>query len=387
MGKRAAQGGGTIRQRPDGRWEARFTVGRDPGTGKQIQKSVYGATQQEVRKKLTQAVTALDNGDYQEPNKMTVGQWLDIWLEDYQGEVKPRTKELYQQQVDYYIRPALGAVGLQNLRTHAIQSFYNSLLKPRGEKKPLSAKSLKNIHGIIHRALQQAVEIGYLKSNPSDACKLPRVQRKPIKPLDEKEIRLFLKAIEGTRYEAIMIVDLFTGLREGEVVGLMWDCIDFENGTICIDKQVQSKKGGGYRIIPPKNGKSRIITPAPTVMAVLRQQRKDQIEKRLRAGALWKDTGFVFTNEIGEHFGPAAVYKSFKKIVSSIGIPEARFHDLRHSFAVLSLQAGDDIKTVQENMGHHTAAFTLDVYGHVTEQMKRESAARMENYIKGVKNL
>lgn len=387
MGKRAAQGGGTIRQRPDGRWEARFTAGRDPGTGKQVQRSIYGDTQQEVRKKLAQAVAAVDNGEYQAPSKLTVGQWLDIWMENYLGGVKPRTNELYHQQVRHYIKPALGAVRLQALQAHTVQAFYNRLNKEKDGVPGLSPKSIRNIHGILHRALQQAVAIGYLRFNPADACILPRLEQRPIKPLDDQEIRNFLQAIKGHQYESLFIVDLFTGLREGEIVGLMWECVDFDNGTILIDKQIQRKQGGGYRIVLPKSNKGRTITAAPSVMEVLRRQKKHQIEMRLRAGELWQESGFVFTDALGRHFNPYAIYKSYKRIVAKIGIPEARFHDLRHSYAVASLQAGDDIKTVQENMGHHTAAFTLDVYGHVTERMKKESAARMESFIKEVSSL
>lgn len=387
MSKRAAQGGGTIRQRPDGRWEARITVGRDPGTGKQIQRSIYGDTQQEVRKKLAQTVAAVDNGEYQEPSKLTVGQWLDIWLENYLGGVKLSTTNKYRAQVKNYIKPALGAVRLQGLQAHTIQAFYSSLQKPQGERKLLSPRSIKHIHCVVHHALQQAVDIGYLKYNPSNACKLPRIEQKPIKPLDDQEIKAFLQAIKGHRYENLFIVDLFTGMRKGEIVGLKWECVDFEKGTILVDKQIQVKRGGGYRVETPKNNRNRTITPAPSVMEVLRRQKKHQIEMRLRAGEPWQESGFVFTDALGRNLNPRIVHIDYKKIVSEIGIPNARFHDLRHSYAVASLQAGDDIKTVQENMGHHTAAFTLDVYGHATERMKQESAARMESFIKEVSSL
>ena len=157
---RAAQGAGTIRQRKDGRWEARYTVGRDPGTGKQVQRSVYGATQQEVRKKLAQLTAALDVGTYKEPCKMTVGQWLDIWAAGYLGGVKPSTAFLYGEQIRLHIKPALGSVKLEALNAHTIQEFYNSLGAEREGKRSLSPKSIKNIHGVLHKALQQAVKLG-----------------------------------------------------------------------------------------------------------------------------------------------------------------------------------------------------------------------------------
>ena len=208
-------------------------------------------------------------------------------------------------------------------------------------------------------------------------------------PLDEEQIRAFLQAIQGQRFETLFTVTLFTGLREGEVLGLTWDCVDFIKGTILVSKQLQreKKKGGAYVFAPLKNDKTRMITPAPWVLQLLRTHRAKQAELRLKAGPLWEDSGLVFTNEFGHHLAIHTVYKDFKKEAAAIGRPDARFHDLRHSYAVAAIRSGDDIKTVQGNLGHATAAFTLDVYGHVTEQMKQASAARMEGYIKDVPNL
>ena len=179
---------------------------------------------------------------------------------------------------------------------------------------------------------------------------------------------------------------LFTGLRQGEVLGLTWDCVDFTAGTVLINKQLQKMRTGdrGYYLASTKSGKSRKLTPAPSVMKLLRHQQAVQAEWRLRAGAAWQDSGLVFTNKLGGHLMPHTVYQNYKKVVSSIGRPDARFHDLRHSYAVAAIRGGDDIKTVQGNMGHATAAFTLDVYGHVTDQMKQASAARMEKFIQSV---
>jgi len=386
---RNAQGGGSIRQRPDGRWEARYTVGRDPGTGKQIQRSVYGSTQKEVRQKLAQAVAAIDSGTYTDPSKMTVGQWLDIWQRDYLGGVKPFTVLNYSQHIKNHIKPAMGAIKLDALNAHTIQSFYNSLGAERDGKPGLSPKTVKNIHGVLHKALQQAVKIGYLRFNPADACELPRIEKKEIKPLDDEAMSAFIEAVRGHRFEAIYLTMLFTGIRRGEACGLLWDCVDLERGTIRIDKQLQNIPGqpGAYRLASTKNSKGRTITAAASVVKLLRKHRAQQNERRLKAGPLWQDNGYVFCNEVGEHLSPSTVYHEYKRIVASIGLPDARLHDLRHSYAVASLRAGDDIKTVQGNLGHHAAAFTLDVYGHVTEEMKQASADRMEEYIKGIVDL
>ena len=178
-------------------------------------------------------------------------------------------------------------------------------------------------------------------------------------------------------------------MREGEALGLLWECVDFEKGTILIKHQLQreKKKNGAYIFAPLKNDKARTITPAPWVMDVLRAHRAKQAQQHLMAGSQWENSGLVFTDERGHHLAIHTVYTAFKKVATSIGRPDARFHDLRHSYAVAAIRSGDDIKTVQGNLGHATAAFTLDVYGHVTDQMKQASAARMENYIKAVLKL
>ena len=253
----------------------------------------------------------------------------------------------------------------------------------------MSPKTIKNIHGVLHKALQQAVAIGYLRFNPADACTLPRIIKKELTPLDETQSKAFLQTIKGHRLETLFTVTLFTGLREGEALGLMWECVDFDKGTILINKQLQreKKKNGAYIFAPLKNDKARTITPAPWVMQVLKHHKAVQSEQRLKVGAMWEDSGLVFTDGTGHHLAIHTVYKDFKRAAASIGCPDVRFHDLRHSYAVAAIRSGDDIKTVQGNLGHATAAFTLDVYGHVTDQMKKESAARMESYIKSVLNL
>lgn len=406
---RATHGAGSIRQRPDGTWEARFVTGHDPGSGKAVRKSVYAKTQKEVRQKLAQAVAAVDNKAYREPCKMTLGEWLDIWAGTYLNGVKPRTAKIYRDDIRLHIKPYLAAVKLDELDTHIVQKFFNTLLTsgkkaPKRDKDgkivkkdgktvfetaPLSPKTVKNVHGVLHGALRQAVINRYIPLNPADGdfCKLPKASKEEIKPLDELKISAFLKAIQGDRFEDIFIVTLFTGLRQGELPGLTWDCVDFDNGILTIDKQMQLHQEQGmnaYTLAPTKNGKARTITAAPFVMAQLKKRKITQTEDRLRAGAMWQQSNLVFTDEVGCHITKPTLYRAFKKAAAAIGRPDARFHDLRHSYAVAAIRSGDDIKTVQGNLGHATAAFTLDVYGHVTDQMKRDSANRMEAFIKSV---
>lgn len=190
---------------------------------------------------------------------------------------------------------------------------------------------------------------------------------------------------------------LFTGLREAEATGLTWDCVDFKAGTVKVCKQLQKRplKDGGFTFAPLKNDKVRILKPAPFVMELLERRKKEQAAQRLRAGQLWhgwntteeRKTALVFTTATGGNLSPQTVYNHYKKLAVQIGAPDSRVHDLRHTFAVLSLQNGDDVKTVQGNLGHATAAFTLDVYGHVSEKMKEDSAAQMQCYIKAISEL
>ncbi|MCL2357387.1 MAG: site-specific integrase [Defluviitaleaceae bacterium] len=382
MPKRNAQGAGSIRQRADGTWEARYTIGRDPGTGKQVRKSVYGKTQKEVRQKLAVATVAIDEGTYIEPSRLTVGAWIDIWLAEYNKSVKALTLKEYTGQCNFRIKPSLGAVKLSALRPHDIQAFLNKQEQPTANAKGLSPKSIKNLHGILHKSLQQAVMLGYIAVNPANAIRLPRVEKAHVKPLDTTQMKAFLTAIKGHHFETLFIFDLFTGLRKSELIGLTWDCL--QGDTLYVYRQLQ-RIDGKYVFRPLKNSKSRRITPAASIMQLLREHKQKQHEQSALFGNSWSnDDGFIFTNEFGRHLIHDTVYENFKRIAVSLNMPSARFHDLRHSYAVSALRAGDDVKTVQENLGHHTAAFTLDTYGHVTEEMKKESAARMDNFIKGI---
>lgn len=374
---RAAQGAGTIRKRSDGRWEARYTAGRDPGTGKQIQKSIYGKTQGEVRKKLAAITVGLDEGTYQDPKKMTVAAWLEIWQADYLGGVQVQTVTAYRSITKNHLIPAFGAVLLQKLQPHQVQRFYNNLAVDH------APKTVRNIYGVLHRALEKAVDLKYIKTNPADAdlCILPKKQKYEIHPLDHDQIPVFLEAAADDPYRDLYALDLFTGLRSSELVGLTWDCIDFQKGTIYIHRQLLCLKGG-YAWGLPKHGKKRTLSPASLVMDHLHTIRTKQLEARLAAGTVWmNDEDFVFTNARGGHFIQETVRKHFKAIAKTMDLPDLRLHDLRHSYAVASLEAGDDIKTLSENLGHHSVAFTLDVYGHYTDSMRKKSSERMNDYI------
>ncbi len=276
MARKAAPGTGNIRKKTVIRqgkeysyWEARYTEGIDPGTGRQIQRSITGKTQKEVAQKLKAALASLDAGTYIAPSKMTVSEWLDIWTEEYLNGVKPLTADSYNTQIKKHIKPALGAIKLEALNTHTIQGFYNKLSEPTAsDRKPLSAKSVKNVHGILHKALQQAVANGYIRVNPSDACVLPKVKKAEIKPLEPEQVKAFMKLLPDEEYQNLFTVALFTGMRQSELLGLSWDNVDFENCIINVVQQLQEKHGK-YFLSTPKSNKGRTVIVAPFVMDAL----------------------------------------------------------------------------------------------------------------------
>ena len=385
MAKKGARGGGTIRQRSDGRWEARFTVGRDPGSGKQIQRSVYGATQKEVRQKLAQITASIDKGTYQAPNKITVSAWFREWLDTFaKNKVKPLTLHSYEGITKNHIIPAIGAMELQAVRGSHIQKIYNAMTAAG-----LSGKTVKNASAVLHKAFSVALKQGMVAANPCEGGELPKAARHEIAPLTDEEIPRFLEAIDVSPMRNAYALCLFTGLREGECMGLSWKQVDFQRGRITVSQQLQREKakGGRYYIAPTtKSGKPRTIEPPPIAFEYLRAEKVRQAENRLAAGNIWSNPDdLVFTDEIGRHYAISTFYKYFKKIAASIGRPDARPHDLRHTAATVAIASGADVKSVQDMLGHATASFTLNVYAHTSEQMMKDTASRMQGYYDGLK--
>lgn len=385
-------GRGNLRQRPDGRWEYRIVIGRDSGTGKLIRKSFYGKTATEAQQKMKEASADLVMGAYVEPSKMTVGQWLDTWHSEYMGSVKGRTAERYESAIRVHLKPSLGATKLCKLTAPMIQAMYNRMHKERlaDPKAGLSPKSIKNVHGVLHEALKKAVKLGYIRVNPCEGCELPRIEKHEIKPLTDTDAGKFLKAIQGHKYEALFTVMIFSGLRQGEALGLRWSRVDLKAGTIRIDCQLQKERirggGGAYKLVETKTSNVRTITLPPSVVSVLKAHKKKQAEYKLFMGKDWgNEWDLVFTHEDGKHLSSVTTYGCFKVIAKKIGEETSRLHDLRHTYATLALQNGDDIKTVSEALGHTNIATTANIYAHVTDKMRQESANRMEKLIQSIK--
>ena len=253
-----------------------------PGTGKQVQISITGKTQKEVREKMQAATVAVDNGTYIQPERMTVGEWLDIWTAEYLGGVKPNTVRIYRNNVKRHIKPALGAVRLPELRPHMIQAFINRL--------ELAPASVRLAYKVLYQALKKAVTLHYIPQNPAEGCTLPRLEQEEIKPMDDKQITALLNAARGTEVEQLITTALFTGCRLSELLGLTWDCVGRD--TITISKQLarpDQRVDGPF--ISPKNGKSRTLTARLALGAWTRSRRKSACRlrpesKRGRSGTM-----------------------------------------------------------------------------------------------------
>lgn len=378
--KRGANGGGTIRQRADGTWEARVTMGTNPTSGKPVRKSIYGKTQKEVRQKMTAILGSMDKGTYQPESKATVRTWMNEWLETFcTNKLKGYTLTSYRGIVDNHINKHLGALPLQSVRGSDIQRMYNKMIADG-----LSPKTVKNVGAVMHKAFGMAVKQGMIAANPCDAAELPAMQQHEIKPLTDEEIPLFLQSIQEDEMGNAYALCLLAGLREAECLGLSWEQVDFARGTITICQQLQKEKtkGGKYMIVPfTKSNKPRTIYPPQLAFDYLKSEQLRQAEKKLAAGQMWDNpNNLVFTNAGGGNLAISTFYKTFKRIATAIGRPDARPHDLRHTCATVAIASGSDVKSVQDLLGHATASFTLNVYAHSSEKMKEDTAARMQGY-------
>lgn len=371
---KGAKGSGTIRKKRDNLWEGRITTGRDPKTGRQIQKSIYGKTRDEVSRKLRKSTYDFDEGVYFEPATITVPVWFDCWLSDYTGNLSDNTVKKYRSMTETHIKPAFQSVKLKNLTPIMIQKFINE------KSKTLSPKTIHDLHGILHSGLQTAVDIEYIAKNPSSSTKLPVKDKNVIHALSKEDIKNFFLATYSSPYRSIFLAALYTGMRQSELIGLSWNRVDMEKGTILIDRQLQ-RLDRQYKFTPPKHNKTRTISIGQTGIDLLREVRQQQLENRMRAGSAWSNPDdLVFTNEIGKNFVHSTVQHNFSKIAKAINRPDATMHTLRHTFAINAIQSGVDYKTLSEFLGHVSVSFTLDVYANVSEDMRKSCVDKLEQF-------
>ena len=378
MAKRGKRGDGSIHLRKDGRWEGRYVIGRDE-KGFPITKNVLAKTKTECAAKLEQLRKSLQEPANDQPKPgILLGDWLNLWYQGYKkANLRPNTQMSYERRIYQHIIPALGDIHLDKLTTGDIQKFYTHLKKGgrllRAELygEGLSDQTVRGIHTTLHAALNKAVEEKLIFRNPADGCKLPSAKPREKQVLTPEEIqRLLIQAREDGCYE-LLLLELSTGLRRGEICALKWDDLSFKTGALKIERQVHRVKGELIISQPKTQASNRsIVLPAP-VLAVLKNYRHS-------VHSQW-----MFPSPVKENSpqDPAAVRKKLSAILERADCKHIRFHDLRHTFATASLEHGMDVKTLSTIIGHVSSSTTLNIYAHVTDEMQRTAAAKIDQGI------
>ncbi len=378
MAKRRSNGEGNIRKRKDGRWEGRYTAGFDPVTGKQVFKNVLGKTQAEVKEKLKKALAECKQIDFTRTGKYNVSQWMEEWFENVcKIKVRPSSHQAYRGYIDHHITPYIGKIPIEKLSTMDLQKLCKKLMdkgrveRIESEKQPkgLSSKTVRNIIQVISSAMDFAVAQRIISVNPCHAVALPKVEKKEMQTIPAEQLQSFLAEAKATGVYEMYYIELATGLRRGELLGLKWQDIDWENGIITVRRQI-ARINGEIIEAPLKTKNSyRTVTISPQAVEVLKQQREKT------------NSEYVFPSPTGGPISPDSVNNMLKRVLARAGIPKVRFHDLRHTFATVALQNGVDIKTVSGMLGHFSAGFTLDTYAHVTTAAQKEAAITMGNVL------
>lgn len=380
--KRRPQGDGTIRKRNDGRWEARIIIGHK-NDGSPMYKSAFTKTQKSALKQLHQLIDLYRDVDLTEDSRMTLGEWLDKWLDEYMiFTVRESTLDSYRAMVKNQVKPFIGGKQIASLTTADMQKFYNKIKKEgRVREHPIHGKTLadsmvRGVHMMLHEALDTAVKERLLAKNPTNGTTVPKCNYPEKQILGDSQLDTFLEAIKGEEYwDAFFYVEVMTGLRRGEICGLKWQDINFEENKLQVKRSVSVKKGGAVSIGETKTetGVRSILMP-PSVADVLQNRKQTAI------------TEWVFPNFMHpeQPISPATAYRKLKIILKHAGLPLIRFHDLRHTFATHATHGGVDPKTLAGILGHTNASFTLDTYTHVTSDMQKAASNIVGNIMQNI---
>jgi len=373
MGKRGNGEGGITRHKKSGLYMARYTVQTPTGPRR---KTLYGKTRREVDEKLTKAKADRDGGLIFDADSMKVGEYLERWLADsVRDTVRPTTFERYEQIVRLHIRPVLGKLKLKNLTPTHVRGLYRQKLDAG-----LSPRTVQYVHVTVHKALKQAIADGLIPRNATEAVKPPQVRREEMRPLTAEQVRILFDAAKGDRLEALYVLAVTTGLRQGELLGLKWDDVDLETGTLRVRRTLTTAKGGPQLTAPKTKGSRRTVRLTQSAVKALRNHLKHQLDEIDSAGALWRENGLIFASESGDPLDRRNVTTHrFKPLLERAGLPQVRFHDLRHTCATLLLSKNVNPKIVSEMLGHASIAITLDTYSHVLPTMQESAAKAMED--------
>lgn len=378
MGRKRKSGEGTVRLRKDGRWEGRVVIGYDEKNLPRT-KSVLAKTKTECVEKLAalKAIVESPSPNRAKPD-MPFETWLDFWYENYsRPNLRPNTQRCYEAYLRRYIKPQLGHVPLNKLTAADIQQFCvrmktdGRINKRDGHSNGISNSQIRGCLNLCRRALDKAVEERLLTQNPAKDCKTPLVQRQEMRVLSREEMqRVLIQAKEEGCYE-VFLLEFATGLRLGELTALQWDDLNMDTGELCISKQVCRVKGK-LAISQPKTGNSiRTLILPPKVVTVLKEYKAKT------------DSRWLFPSPQKEDcpIAPEIISHRFQKLLKHSGCRQVRFHDLRHTFATNALEYGMDIKTLSAILGHASSATTLNVYAHITDEMRRSAADKIDRGI------
>ena len=382
MAKRRPQGDGTIRKRSDGRWEARIIVGHK-NDGSPMYKSAFTKTQKSALKQLHQLIDLYRDVDLTEDSRMTLGEWLDKWLDEYMiFTIRESTLDSYRAMVKNQVKPFIGSKQISSLTTADMQKFYNKIKKEgRVREHPIHGKTLaysmvRGVHMMLHEALDTAVKERLIAKNPTNGTTVPKCNYPEKQILGDNQLETFLEAIKGHEYWCdFFYVEVMTGLRRGEICGLRWQDINFEENKLQVKRSVSVKKGGGVSIGETKTETGiRCIQMPPSVAELLKSKKKTAITE-------WVFPHFLHPEQ---PISPASAYRKLKVILKNAELPLIRFHDLRHTFATHATQGGVDPKTLAGILGHTNASFTLDTYTHVTSDMQKSASAVVGNMMQKI---
>lgn len=375
MANRRKSGTGTVRQRKDGRWEGRAVVGYDE-KGLPKTKNVLAKTKRECQEKLKQLIETLGSAKQEKTRpEMPFGEWLDFWYQNYvKPGLRPTTQACYEGRIYRHIIPELGKIPLNQLSQKDLQQFYTRLKKGGRLVRTdqfgpgLSDSMVRGCHITCRAALEKAVQEGMIRSNPSAGCKLPPKRGREMQVLGREELQRFLLQAQAEGCFELFLLGLCTGLRRGELLALQWGDLDFDTGTLTVEKQVYAVKGKLQLSVPKTKASIRKLVLPPGVVEVLREYRRGV------------DSRWMFPSPIKEDtpLSPGAARRRLQCILERAGCKHVRFHDLRHTFATLSLENGMDVKTLSAMLGHVSAATALDIYTHVTDEMQTEAAAKID---------
>jgi integrase len=340
---------------------------------------VTGKTREEVRQKLIRAMADRDGGLVFDAGSLTVGEYLERWLKDsVKGTVRQSTYEVYEYVTYPHIVPALGRVRLKSLNPAHVRRFYRDRLDA-----DLSSATVRKMHGVLQKALDQAVSDGLIPRNVVKGIKLPQTKKKEIQPLTPEQTHALLDAARGDRLEALYVLAVATGLREGELLALKWEDVELEDAVLRVRHSL-TRTGGKVTLGLPKTKKSRrSVGLTERAVEALQAHLSRQLEVMKRMGSLYRPGGLVFANETGGIINPSNLRnRSFKPLLKRARLPDIRFHDLRHTCATLLLSRNVNPKIVSEMLGHSSIAITLDTYSHVLPTMQESAVRALEGALK-----